>query len=846
MVYLRAQRNSTYIRSTFYLMRKFLLFTFAIISALYAEAQSYPEGFVEEQITETIFYPGGVLFPDTNLVMVWELNGKVWLLENEVLHPEPIIDLSEEVGMWGDHGMIGAALHPDFLNNGWIYLFYVVDRHYLMYHGTEEYDPAFTEEGAPVMGRITRFTLSTFDFTFTIPGSRKIIMGESPGDGLPIPTWSHGVGSLQFGEDGSLLVSTGDGNTWVGGSGGLGYNGTGPVPEFGMDSLGLADGLLGPDEMLGGYRAQYLDGLNGKVLRLHPETGEGLPNNPFYNPSEPDGARSKVYALGLRNPYRMTVKEGTGNGGLEDGFPGVIYVSDVGDWVWEETNVIREPGLNFGWPMFQGPVIHPFYYNNSTQNTNAPNPLFNTDGCTTPFFNYQRTVLPSNFAHDYVFSNPCDPSQFIPEEVITFVHERPLLAYANEANDNDPYAVYMSYDENGNESFTAIGSSESTVEGEDFRGLSTSGGTFLSGEFIPEEQQGLYLFADFTGWIRAAHVSDNDELEKVELWNEDAGRPLFITQNPFNGCIYYCSLFPSFVKKICFGGNRKPVVEVNPEIVYGHSPLEVSFSTEGSYDPEGDPLSFFWEFCDGTVSTDANPVHTFYSENEVLETCTVRVTVSDTSGAFTVRDVFVSLNNTPPSANITSIEEGELYSIRAPTTMRLVAEVEDAEHGAEEMTYDWSLLLHHNTHFHQLSTMTANNRTVEINPTGCSQFETYWYEITLKVTDPGGLISGDTRMIYPDCEGLLDDTFDYNEEPFVLFPNPAVDFVEIRSKEGFDGNMQFMIYGIDGRKISEGKPPVSNERNYVRLDISDFHPGLFVIQFRIGDKWHRSAFVKAE
>lgn len=783
---------------------------------------------------------------DTHRVIVWELNGRVWLLEDEVRHPEPIIDISEEVGLWGDHGMVGAALHPNFLENGWIYLFYVVDRHHLVYFGTDEYDPDFTEEGAPVMGRITRYMLNTVDFKFTIPGSRKIILGEEAGQGLPIPTWSHGVGALQFGEDGSLLATTGDGNTWVGGSNGLGYNGTGPVPEFGMDSLGLADGLLGPDEMLGGYRAQYLDGLNGKVLRIHPETGEGLPNNPFYDPAQPDGARSKVYALGLRNPYRMTVKAGTGHGGLEDGFPGVIYLSDVGDWVWEEINVVREPGLNFGWPMFQGPVVHPFYFNNNTQNTNAPNPLHGTGGCNKPYFDYQHTVLPANFTHDYIFANPCAPAQLIPEDIVTFVHERPLLAYANEANDNNPYAVYPSYDESGKESFTSIGSPESVVEGDDFRGLSTSGGTFLSGGFIPEEQEGMYVFADFTGWIRAAKVSDNDELESVELWNEDAGRPIFIQQNPFNGCIYYTSLFPSFVKKICFGGNRRPIVEVDPEVVYGHSPLEVSFSTEGSYDPEGDPLSFFWEFCDGSTSTEPHPTHTFLSENEGLETCTVRVTVSDTSGASTVKDVFVSLNNTPPQAHIISIEEGELYSTRVYTTLDLIAAVEDAEQEPEEMTYDWTLLLHHNTHFHRLSTLTGNNRTLEISPTGCSPFETYWYEITLKVTDPGGLTAEDSRMIYPDCEGVLEDPLGSDDKPFVLLPNPARHYIEIRSPESFGGSMPYMVYSLEGRKISEGEVFVYNDRNFARLDVSGFYNGLFIIQFKIGDRWHQSKFVKSD
>lgn len=160
--------------------------------------------------------------------------------------------------------------------------------------------------------------------------------------------------------------------------------------------------------------------------------------------------------MGMRNPYRMTIKPGTGYGDMSDGFPGVAYVSDVGDWVWEEINVVREGGLNFGWPMYQGPVVHSFYYAASTQNSNAPNPLAGNSGCQNPYFDYQNTVVQANQFHDYSFPNPCNPNQTIPDSIHTFIHEQPALAYANAANIDNPYAIIPAWDSEGNASYMKV------------------------------------------------------------------------------------------------------------------------------------------------------------------------------------------------------------------------------------------------------------------------------------------------------------------------------------------------------------------------------------------------------
>ncbi|WP_373544705.1 NPCBM/NEW2 domain-containing protein [Chamaesiphon sp.] len=123
---------------------------------------------------------------------------------------------------------------------------------------------------------------------------------------------SHSVGQLKFGLDGSLFVTVGDGTS---------YNG--------VDWRST--------------RVQDVDNLSGKLLRINPLTGEGYADNPFTN-GNLDSNRSKVWSLGLRNPFRFTINPTTGT----------PYLGDVGWNTWEEIDVATK-GANFGWPYFEGP-----------------------------------------------------------------------------------------------------------------------------------------------------------------------------------------------------------------------------------------------------------------------------------------------------------------------------------------------------------------------------------------------------------------------------------------------------------------------------------------------------------
>jgi glucose/arabinose dehydrogenase len=104
---------------------------------------------------------------------------------------------------------------------------------------------------------------------------------------------------------------------------------------------------------VGAYRAQLVGSHAGKLLRLDPITGNGVPSNPFYDPGAPRSARSRVWAMGLRNPYRFARRPESGSHDPNDADPGSLYIGDVGWDTWEDIQVATVGGRNFGWPVFE-------------------------------------------------------------------------------------------------------------------------------------------------------------------------------------------------------------------------------------------------------------------------------------------------------------------------------------------------------------------------------------------------------------------------------------------------------------------------------------------------------------
>ena len=110
----------------------FVLFTLFVATLCQTLSAQLPPEFSDHLVFEDFDTPMGLTFDDLGRMYVWEKAGRVWVWEDEVKQSLPLIDIREEVGNWQDHGLLGFALHPNFLQNGYFFLMYAVDHHHLM------------------------------------------------------------------------------------------------------------------------------------------------------------------------------------------------------------------------------------------------------------------------------------------------------------------------------------------------------------------------------------------------------------------------------------------------------------------------------------------------------------------------------------------------------------------------------------------------------------------------------------------------------------------------------------------------------------------------------------------
>lgn len=272
------------------------------------EPSGLPDGFSQSVVAAGFDQPTSFALLGPRRALVAEKGGQVWLVSDGVRGAEPVIDLSTRVATEQDRGLLGLTVDPDFdaaRVSGWVYLAYVVDDGSLDRYRL----PQVVTRIRLVDGRRT----GAEETVLGVPTSADCPQPDTP-DCLPSLGFGHTVGDLAFGPDGDLYVGVGDGVVYWG-----------DVQE--------------------NIRAQQVDVLAGKVLRIDPETGLGLPGNPFYQAGGGPEARNRnrVFAYGLRNPFRFHL----------DPDSGAILIGDVGGSDVEEINRATG-GENFGWPCYEG------------------------------------------------------------------------------------------------------------------------------------------------------------------------------------------------------------------------------------------------------------------------------------------------------------------------------------------------------------------------------------------------------------------------------------------------------------------------------------------------------------
>ncbi len=744
-----------------------------------ATAASLPAGFQEALVASprsngSWSQAVGLTFSTTGRMFVWERGGRVWIVDSTTPVPQPFLDLNEEVLGWGDHGMLGFALHPDFNSTGYVYAMYTVDRNHLVncdsprdgapscgagYVAANTWLP--TDLASPgylkaTIARIVRYravlpagdadyrNATTVDYA-----SRRVLLGDTmrslpKSGGIPLTYDSHGHGSLVFGQDGTLLASTGDNASYAttdGGSAAETYY-----------SSAVADGIMRTAENVGAFRAQMVDSLAGKVLRLDPETGDGLPGNPFFSAPEPRSARSRIWALGLRNPYRMTLRPGTGDHNPAAANPGSLYLGDVGLSNWEEMNVIRQGGNNYGWPLFEGMGANANYSALTTRNPDALNPLANPPTC--PATIRFRDLIAQEVAGVPSFPNPCNSGVQLPPAVTVFEHARPELEWRHTTAATN----WAAFTAAGLADTWPVGTTNAgrTVTGTQFAGNAAIGGIWYQGTSFPAQYRNTYFAADYgTSWIRSFMFDGQDRLLGVNTFATNVGEVVALGAYPPEGNLYYVT-FDSRVRRISYTPNE-PVALVAATPVYGPSPLQVSFVGAASYDPQGLPLTYLWDFADGTTSTAQNPLKTYTVGNGQVQNFVTSLTVTDATALTSQAFVSISVNNTPPTVRITAPADGGLYSVQEPTQVSLTSQISDQQTPAN-LLCSWQVIMHHNNHTHTSPALTACNTTASLSTVGCDG-ETYYYVAELTVTDPQGLSTIRSVRLDPACTGSPTDSY---------------------------------------------------------------------------------------
>ena len=733
-------------------------FTSLIVSILLyftGTASLQAQTFISPQFSISFLSPGygvpmGITFTnDGSKLFSWEKGGKVhvskWNNTTKTydLQAALVWDISEEVGSWGDYGLLGFALDPNFNTNGYIYLSYVVDRHHLLYFGTGQYNQASNLYNNATIGRITRYTTSVNGNQETVanPASRLVLLGETKSTGIPILHDSHGVGTLMFADDGTLLASAGDGAS---------YDGIDTGSKVGTYYVqALADGIIRPEENVGSFRSQMLNSHNGKILRLDPATGNGVSSNPYYDAGQPRSAKSKVWAMGFRNPFRFTRKPGSGSTNPAVGDLGEIYVGDVGWNKWEEFTIIREPAMNAGWPVYEGFTATEIYPVNLNFNKDELNPLFGINGCTQRYFTFHNLIKQPTADNNLFLPNPCNASvDVVSGNSNRFIHKRPTLSWGHDCCGTFTYVGTFT---GNNPTVVSIGSPASGVTGTPFYGNAASGACWFKGTKYGAKYNNTYFISDYvSGWIKNITVPAADQISDVEGFASNMGAPISMEQSPMDSLIYYVNYVNNSIIRINYGGNRAPSAVIGSSVPYGPSPHTVSFTGSGSSDPDNNLLTYLWNFGDGTTSTAINPSHSFGTGgNTTPGSYTVTLTVTDNQGGSGVATKVISINNTPPVVVITSPVNNTQYIPGPDTTYQLTANVSDDQAGST-LKYAWQTILRHNTHEHREAVDTNKITSATIARIGCNG-DTYYYIITLTVTDAYGLVGMDSAKIFPAC-----------------------------------------------------------------------------------------------
>ena len=391
----------------------------------------------------------------------------------------------------------------------------------------------------------------------------------------------------------------------------------------------------------------------GKLLHID-SNGNGLRRHPFCKKDRDlSHTCTKVFATGLRNPFRFTLTPG-----------GDPIVSDVGWTLKEEVNVVKA-GKNYGWPCFEGTAQTPFYREQG----------------------------------------------------------RCKRMYRNAGQFTKPVYEYRNNDKLG--------------------GGAAIMGPFYPGGAYPRKLHGNYAFGDYAQrFIKMAPLKKG-RFGKVRTVATEVF-PVQFRLAP-NGNVAYVDFINGTVNELVYAPNHAPIPKASASPDNGLTPLMVNFSSAGTADPEGNPLTYSWDFGDGGSSSAQNPSHNYVADGIY----TARLTVSDGISTRTAK-VKVWAGNRAPIGAIQAPTNGGSYRDGQPVALQATASDPDGD----PIVLSWDVLLVHKDHRHTLGTFFGNQTQFQaVTDHDADSF----YEITLTISDSQGLTTTLPAVVDPPGDDLAED-----------------------------------------------------------------------------------------
>ncbi|MCB9279572.1 MAG: ThuA domain-containing protein [Lewinellaceae bacterium] len=507
-----------------------------------------------------------------------------------------------------EQGLVGLTIDPEFADNHFIYLFY---------------SPKEKE-----VNRLSRFTLveQTLDLA-----SEKILLEFYSDRSI----CCHTGGSLAFGPDRMLFVSTGD-NT---------------APTHQRKEKNHPDGFAPIDnrpefkQFDATGKAGNTNDYQGKILRLkiNPDGTYEIPDGNLF-PKGEAGTLPEVYVMGTRNPYRISV----------DWKSGFLYWGEVGpdaeedneQWGpegYDEINQARGPG-NFGWPFFIADNKAYREYDFATDKAGA----------------YFDPLHPVNTSKRNTGKRELPPAQ---GAFIWYPYEESTLFPQLGAGGRNAMAgpVYHAAD-------------------------------YPEATRLPAAYDGkLFIYEWMRDWVKVVTMDSTGNYVRMEPFMSGSkfSHPIDMEIGPDGrlyvleyGAGWYTGNDDSGLYRIDFtDGNRPPKAKLVADRTSGSVPLTVKFSAAGSLDPDGGPLSYIWDFGDGQTeeTTAAEPAHTYAKVGDY----NVFLTAIDDKGAATrIGPLAVYAGNEAPRLAIEVEGNRQFYFPGRPVKYKVV--VADKEDGQLE------------------------------------------------------------------------------------------------------------------------------------------------------------------